>query len=99
MATLLERIDMILEQEEEGGEKWSGAVTAKATWHPKEGLFTKGATEIARYLKANSDSVGQAIKRLVFYKNRAGSNLPPDRIRTLNRALEILRKQSEAEKE
>ena len=92
MKTLLEKIDLILEQE-----KWSGEVTAKAKWHPKEGIFTKGATEIARYLKANSDSIGQAIKRLVFYVNRAGSNLPGDRKRTMNRALEILRKQKEAE--
>ena len=48
----------------------------KTHWKPKEGLFTgDNPQEIANYLLKNSKDKGQAMKRLVFYMNRAGENL------------------------
>ena len=48
----------------------------EAEWHPKEGLFTSDDPKyIADYLLKNSKDKGQAMKRLVFYMNRAGDNL------------------------
>ena len=52
---------------------WSGGIKTK--WEPKEGIFTKSADEIAKYLKANSEDLKQASSRLSFYINRAGKNL------------------------
>ena len=48
----------------------------KTKWKPEEGLFTKDDPQyIANYLIKNSKNKGQAMKRLVFYMNRAGDNL------------------------
>lgn len=48
----------------------------KVKWHPKEGLFTSdNPREIANYLLNHSEDRGQAMRRLVFYMNRAGDNL------------------------
>ena len=61
----------------------------KAKWHPEEGLFTsKDANHIANYLIKNSNDLKQAMNRLVFYMNRAGSNLSNKS--TLNKAKEII---------
>ena len=49
---IVEKIKNFLNEDEE---KWSGKVKTK--WHPKEGLFTKGASEIAGYLAKNSSSL------------------------------------------
>jgi len=72
---------------------WSGAVATK--WTPPPGLFTKGATEIARVLAKESGSLKQAMSRLNFYINRAGKNLPAKRKKVLNMAKEKLRKEFE----
>jgi len=72
---------------------WSAAVKTK--WHPPEGLFTKGATEIARSLASASGDLKQGMARLNFYINRAGKNLPPERKKILNMAKEKLRKEFE----
>jgi hypothetical protein len=53
--------------------KWSGKVKTK--WEPPEDLFTSSATKIAQTLKRNSDDLKQAMSRLTFYINRAGTNL------------------------
>lgn len=46
-------------------------------WDPPDGLFTKtNPREIAQILLDASDSEGQAMKRLVFYMNRAGEDCP-----------------------
>lgn len=48
----------------------------KSDWSPKEGLFTgTDANKIANYLIKNSKDKAQAMKRLIFYMNRAGENL------------------------
>jgi hypothetical protein len=53
--------------------KWSGSVVTHSNL--PEGLFTKSATTIANTLERRSHSCAQAISRLNFYINRAGSNL------------------------
>ena len=59
-------------------------------WHPKEGLFTeKDPQKIANYLLKNSKDKGQAMKRLVFYMNRAGENLENKTV--LNKVKELLK--------
>ena len=48
----------------------------KTKWHPKEGIFTEdNPQKIANYLLSHSKDRGQAMKRLMFYMNRAGENL------------------------
>lgn len=59
----------ILEKEEQLSD-------VKSKWHPKEGLFTEDDPQaIYDYLIKNSEDKGQAMKRLIFYMNRAGDNL------------------------
>lgn len=70
--------------------KWSGDVETK--WHPKEGIFTKSAKKIAKYLKAESEDLKQAMSRLNFYINRSGSNLGSADKQRLEDAKEKLRK-------
>lgn len=53
--------------------QWSADVKEK--WHPPEGFFTKSAIAIAVGLKNSSKDLKQAMSRLNFYINRAGSNL------------------------
>lgn len=58
-------------------------------WKPKEGLFTeKDPKKIANYLIRHSKDKGQAMKRLVFYMNRAGENLTNKTV--LNKVKKIL---------
>lgn len=52
---------------------WSEEVHTK--WHPEPGFFDQSAEAIAEGLKANSDSLRQAMDRLDFYINRAGDRL------------------------
>lgn len=52
---------------------WSEEVHPK--WHPPRGFFSQSAEAIAQGLKANSDSLRQAMDRLDFYVNRAGDKL------------------------
>lgn len=59
-------------------------------WSPKDGLFTSDDPEyIANYLLKHSKDKGQAMKRLVFYMNRAGDNLTNKTV--LNQAKELLK--------
>ena len=82
---ILHKIDMILNDG-----IWSGAV--KTSWSPPEGLFSKSAKDIADVLVKASKDLKQAINRLQFYENRAGKNLTKERISTLNKAKELIRK-------
>lgn len=62
----------------------------KTSWSPKEGLFLeKDPKKIADYLMKNSKDKTQAMRRLVFYMNRAGENL--ENKTTLNKVKEILK--------
>lgn len=59
-------------------------------WDPPDGLFVKtNPREIAQILLDVSDSEGQAMKRLVFYMNRAGEDCPNKTV--LNKVKDILR--------
>lgn len=70
-------------------ELWSGKVREK--WHPPEGFFKKSAKSIATGLKGASRNLKQAMSRLNFYINRAGTNLSGDDRDRLEKAKELLR--------
>ena len=62
----------------------------ETNWSPKDGLFTGNDPEyIANYLLRNSKDTTQALRRLVFYMNRAGENLTNRRV--LNKTKKILK--------
>ena len=63
----------------------------ETNWSPKDGLFTSDDPEyIAQYLLRNSKDRTQALRRLIFYMNRAGENLANKRV--LNQTKKILMK-------
>lgn len=82
--------------------KWSKRVTQTSNaLDLEEGIFTSGsAKEIAASLKASAEKSDRkksspyqsAMSMLNFYENRAGSNLPADRKKILERAKDELRK-------
>lgn len=83
-----------------GRRKWSGAVNTESTY-PGEGLFKKDADTIARQLaskKVSPKGPGSGMRMLTFYINRAGKNLPPGRLRELERAKGLLHERVEAAK-
>jgi hypothetical protein len=87
----------LISDDKEGG-KWSGDVSTK--WHPPEDLFATGsAEEIATTLSQESKDLGQAMSRLMFYVNRAGSNLSSARKSVMTRAEELLRAKFKGSKE
>ncbi len=78
-----------IEKRLELSENWSENVETK--WTPPEGFFTKSAQQIAKGLYSASDSLKQAMSRLDFYMNRAGTNLSDEDTIRLNRAKTLLR--------
>ena len=61
----------------------------ETNWSPEEGLFNKDNPKyIADYLLKHSKDRTQALRRLIFYMNRAGENLTNRRV--LNKAKKIL---------
>lgn len=61
-------------------------------WHPKEGLFTQDDPRtIASYLISHSEDPTQALRRLLFYMNRAGENLENKTV--LNKAKKLIQKE------
>ena len=61
----------------------------ETNWSPEEGLFNKDDPKyIADYLLKHSKDRTQALRRLIFYMNRAGENLTNRRL--LNKAKKIL---------
>ena len=72
--------------------KWSAKVETDST-HPDEGLFKESAESIAKALhgrKVSPKGPGSGMQMLNFYINRAGKNLPEERIKTLEHAKELL---------
>lgn len=72
--------------------RWSGKVKTVSTF-PPPGLFTKDAETIARSLaskKVSPNGPASGMRMLMFYVNRAGKNLSPERTRELGRAKELL---------
>ncbi len=83
-----------------GRRKWSGAVTTDST-HPEAGLFNRDAETIARELaskKVSPKGPSSGMRMLTFYINRAGSNLPEERLSVLGHAKELLHKRIVAAK-
>ena len=61
----------------------------ETNWSPEEGLFNKDDPKyIADYLLKHSKDRTQALRRLIFYMNRAGENLTNRRV--LDKAKKIL---------
>lgn len=71
-------------------EHWSKNIIPH--WHPPEGFFNGSAESIAKGLRDDSVSLAQAIDRLNFFINRAGSNLTEEDKVRLGRVKEILNK-------
>lgn len=69
MLKTLEEIKKLLS---EGKKKNFWVQEVDTNWEPPEGLFTKEPEEIAKVLHDESDSYAQAVRRAVFYYNRAG---------------------------
>lgn len=63
-----------------------------------EGTFKKSADKIVKTLERDSDSLGQASKRLNYYKNRGGSNLSPAERKKLDRAADEIHEDVEKKK-
>ena len=82
----------------EDGEKWSQRITNKATYHPPEGTFEKSGESIASTLLGAANPA-KAMRRLMFYKNRAGGNLPPEREAAISRAEKIIHGKTKSGKE
>lgn len=71
-------------------ENWSEKVSTD--WSPPEGLYTRSAEAIANELHKASDSLKQAVSRLNFYRNRAGSNLNEADKKKMEKVLDLLHK-------
>ncbi len=83
-----------------GKRKWSAEVTSDST-HPQAGLFKKNAKTIARELaskKVSPKGPSSGMRMLTFYINRAGKNLPSDRLKVLENAKELLHERIAAAK-
>ena len=66
------------------------AVLQILSYKPPEGLFKEPGTQIAKQLLNDSKSPAQAMQRLNFYINRAGSNLSDADMKRLNAAKNII---------
>jgi len=66
------------------------AVKDIIAYKPPKGLFKEPGTQIAKQLLADAKSPGQAMQRLNFYINRAGSNLSEADMKRLNAAKKII---------
>lgn len=61
---------------EENNPYWSEKVTEDETYHTPPGTFTKSAPEVVNILlKGAGGDAELALRRLVFYMNRAGNKL------------------------
>jgi hypothetical protein len=73
-------------------EKWSADV--ETNWKPPQGFFSQPARKIATGLLTMSNSQAQAMSRLNYYINRAGSNLRDQDKERLERAKKLLMRES-----
>lgn len=70
--------------------KWSGKVETEKGALP-ENTFKGSPSQVASILHKNSDDLKQAMSRLSFYINRAGSNLSKEDKKRLEDAKDKLR--------
>ena len=69
---------------------------------PALGLFNKDAKTIARELasrKVSPEGPSSGMRMLTFYINRAGKNLPPQRLKVLENAKQLLHERIAAAKD
>ncbi len=74
--------------------KWVKDVNTDST-HPREGLFNKSASTIARELASKDVSPkgpGSGMRMLTYYINRGGKGLSASRKKELEKAKELLAK-------
>jgi tRNA(adenine34) deaminase len=72
--------------------RWVKDVKTDST-HPREGLFNKSASTIARELASKGVSPkgpGSGMRMLTYYINRGGKNLSASRRKELERAKDLL---------
>jgi tRNA(Arg) A34 adenosine deaminase TadA len=84
--------EMLLEDEAMATRKWSAKVDTEET-HPDHGLFLEDAESIAKALatpKVSPKGPASGMRMLNFYINRAGKNLPEERVKELEKAKTIL---------
>jgi hypothetical protein len=84
-----------------GRRKWSAEVDTDST-HPRSGLFNKDARTIARELaseKVSPKGPSSGMRMLTFYINRAGKNLPAQRLKVLENAKQLLHERIAAAKD
>ena len=80
--------------------RWIASVTTVSTF-PPPGLFTKDASTIARTLaskKVSPKGPASGLRMLMFFINRAGKGLKPDRRAELEKAKELMSKQIRSKK-
>ncbi len=68
--------------------RWSAKVVTDST-HPDPGLFSKGPRAIAQALaskKVSPKGPSSGMRMLNFYINRAGNNLPAERVAAMQKA-------------
>jgi Protein of unknown function (DUF3175) len=81
--------------------RWSAKVDTDST-HPDHGLFLESAPKIAKALatkRVSPKGPASGMQMLNFYINRAGKNLPKERLATLRHAKELLSAIIEQKKE
>jgi hypothetical protein len=81
--------------------RWIATVRTDST-HPPPGLFTKSAATIARTLASKEVSpkgTASGLRMLIYFINRAGRGLTPERRRELERAKSLLSKRIQRERQ
>ncbi|HSS97822.1 MAG TPA: DUF3175 domain-containing protein [Terriglobales bacterium] len=80
--------------------RWVASVKTDST-HPKAGLFTKSAAEIASSLaskRVSPKGPASGMRMLNYFINRGGKNLSKTRLAELERAKRLLSKKIQAQK-
>jgi Protein of unknown function (DUF3175) len=83
------------------GRKWVKDVKTDST-HPREGLFKKSASTMARELASKDVSPkgpGSGMRMLTYYINRGGKGLSASRKKELAKAKELLSKKVQEARE
>ena len=88
------------EKKAHASKRWVKDVKTDST-HPREGLFNKDASTIARELASKEVSPkgpGSGMRMLTYYINRGGKNLSVSRKKELEKAKEMLSEKVSAAK-
>jgi tRNA(adenine34) deaminase len=80
------------EKKTHSSKRWVKELKTDST-HPREGLFNKDASTIARELaskKVSPKGPGAGMRMLTYYLNRGGKNLSASRKKELEKAKDLL---------